>query len=51
MRKIDTSSREALSLWFCEFHNSVNEKLGKEKFECTNVLERWRYGWKDGSCG
>ena len=39
-----TQSREQLSLWLCEQHNKVNEKLGKPLFQCDiNVLdERWR---------
>ena len=39
-------SREALSVWVCERHNEVNEKLGKPKLECTlEVLDkRWRDG-------
>uniref|UniRef100_A0A1I7S9R3 Sulfhydryl oxidase n=1 Tax=Bursaphelenchus xylophilus TaxID=6326 RepID=A0A1I7S9R3_BURXY len=43
-------SRDALSQWMCEMHNRVNQKLGKEKFDCTKVMERWYDGWKDGSC-
>jgi FAD-linked sulfhydryl oxidase len=35
----------------CEAHNRVNEKLGKEKFDCTKTFERWKDGWRDGSCG
>lgn len=43
-------SRKALSTWFCDIHNRVNERLGKPKFDCSKVDERWRTGWKDGSC-
>lgn len=43
-------SREALSRWFCDQHNIVNRKLGKPLFDCSLVLQRWRDGWKDGSC-
>lgn len=46
----DTSSRSALSLWFCRIHNFVNAKLGKPEFDCSRVDERWRDGWGDGSC-
>ncbi|KAJ8305067.1 hypothetical protein KUTeg_003936 [Tegillarca granosa] len=46
----DTSSQENLSQWFCRLHNSVNKKLGKPEFDCSKVNERWRDGWKDGSC-
>lgn len=44
-------NRETLSQWMCEMHNRVNVKLGKERFDCTKVFERWYDGWKDGSCG
>lgn len=44
------SSRKEFGQWLCEAHNEVNQKLGKEKFDCTKVDERWRTGWKDGSC-
>ncbi|KAM4698352.1 FAD-linked sulfhydryl oxidase ALR [Rhinophrynus dorsalis] len=46
----DTSSRYNLSQWFCGLHNDVNRKLGKTEFDCSKVDERWRDGWKDGSC-
>jgi len=48
--KPDVSGREALSRWLCERHNEVNEKLGKEKFDCGKVDERWKDGPPDGSC-
>lgn len=33
-----------MSLWMCEQHNEVNEKLGKQKFPCNLAAldERWR---------
>ncbi|TRY79087.1 hypothetical protein TCAL_12623 [Tigriopus californicus] len=40
----------ALSRWLCQAHNRVNIKVGKPEFDCSKVLERWRDGWKDGSC-
>ncbi|KAL1918207.1 uncharacterized protein VTP21DRAFT_3473 [Calcarisporiella thermophila] len=45
-------TREALSKWMCEVHNEVNERLGKEKFDCSigNLDKRWRDGPEDGSC-
>ncbi|XP_067130769.1 FAD-linked sulfhydryl oxidase ALR-like [Centruroides vittatus] len=46
----NTTSRNLLSNWFCERHNEVNRKLNKPEFDCSRVLERWLYGWKDGSC-
>lgn len=47
----DTGSRTALSQWLCRLHNKVNNKLGKDLFDCSKVDERWLEGWKDGSCG
>ncbi|XP_028904454.1 FAD-linked sulfhydryl oxidase ALR [Ornithorhynchus anatinus] len=46
----DTRSRTHLSQWMCRLHNQVNRKLGKPEFDCSLVDERWRDGWKDGSC-
>ena len=46
----DVSGRGPLSRWLCERHNEVNEKLGKEKFDCAKVDERWKDGPPDGSC-
>ncbi|ELT89413.1 hypothetical protein CAPTEDRAFT_226289 [Capitella teleta] len=45
-----TKSRHHLSQWFCQMHNQVNRKIGKPEFDCSKVDERWRDGWKDGSC-
>lgn len=44
-------SRLELSQWLCERHNDVNIRLGKEKFDCAKVDERWKDGPADGSCG
>ena len=46
----DVSGRGALSRWLCERHNEVNEKLGKDRFDCAKVDERWKDGPPDGSC-
>ncbi|NXU78597.1 ALR oxidase, partial [Oreotrochilus melanogaster] len=46
----DTSNRNNFSQWLCLLHNEVNRKLGKSEFDCSRVAERWRDGWKDGSC-
>jgi len=43
-------SMRDFSRWLCKAHNRVNLKLGKEEFDCSRVLERWRDGWKDGRC-
>jgi len=45
------SSRSEFGTWMCEAHNAVNEKLGKETFDCAKWEERWRTGWRDGRCG
>uniref|UniRef100_A0A915DZJ8 Sulfhydryl oxidase n=1 Tax=Ditylenchus dipsaci TaxID=166011 RepID=A0A915DZJ8_9BILA len=42
--------REKLSKWMCELHNRVNEKIGKDIFDCSRTNERWFEGWRDGSC-
>lgn len=39
-----TQSVSSLSEWMCRMHNRVNEKLGKKSFDCSRVLERWRFG-------
>lgn len=44
------SSRDEFGRWMCEAHNAVNEKLGKNQFDCNRWEERWRTGWKDGRC-
>ncbi|XP_042336548.1 FAD-linked sulfhydryl oxidase ALR-like [Sceloporus undulatus] len=46
----DVSNRRNLTQWFCRLHNEINKKLGKPEFDCSLVDERWRDGWKDGSC-
>lgn len=46
----DTRSRHALSQWLCGIHNDINVRLGKPEFDCSRVDERWKDGWKDGSC-
>lgn len=46
----DTRSRHALSQWLCHIHNDINVRLGKPEFDCSRVDERWKDGWKDGSC-
>ncbi|KAF9466049.1 ERV/ALR sulfhydryl oxidase domain-containing protein [Collybia nuda] len=46
----DVSGRVGLSRWLCERHNVVNQKLGKEEFNCAKTDERWKDGPSDGSC-
>ncbi|XP_028406674.1 FAD-linked sulfhydryl oxidase ALR-like [Dendronephthya gigantea] len=45
-----TKNRVELSQWLCGIHNEINKRLGKQEFDCSKVDERWRDGWKDGSC-
>ncbi|CEJ93414.1 Putative Augmenter of liver regeneration [[Torrubiella] hemipterigena] len=44
------SSRDDFGKWLCGAHNDVNVKLGKPIFDCSKWQERWRTGWRDGSC-
>ncbi|XP_072415490.1 FAD-linked sulfhydryl oxidase ALR isoform X1 [Chiloscyllium punctatum] len=46
----DTSTRYKLSQWMCLLHNDISKRIGKPEFDCSKVDERWRDGWKDGSC-
>jgi FAD-linked sulfhydryl oxidase len=46
-----TSSRLLAERWMCELHNAVSVRLGKPPYDCARVGERWRDGWRDGSCG
>lgn len=48
--KIRAESRDEFGQWMCEAHNDVNKKLGKKEFDCSKWQERWRTGWKNGSC-
>ena len=36
--------------WICQLHNKVNVKLGKPEFDCSQVYQRWKDGYPDGSC-
>ncbi|VDL73231.1 unnamed protein product [Nippostrongylus brasiliensis] len=44
------ATRKEFALWMCQLHNKVNKKTGKPEFDCSKVFERWKDGWKDGSC-
>ncbi|CAK9299478.1 unnamed protein product [Gordionus sp. m RMFG-2023] len=39
-----------LSMWLCQIHNEINERLNKPRFDCSKVFQRWRDGWNDKSC-
>ena len=38
-------------IWCCEFHNYINDKLGKDQYTCdiATLEERWKYG--SPACG
>lgn len=44
-------SQDEFGMWMCEAHNAVNEKLGKDIFDCTKWKVRWVDGPADGRCG
>ncbi|KAJ5070751.1 fad-linked sulfhydryl oxidase alr [Anaeramoeba ignava] len=44
---LDLRSSKTFSLWLCRLHNSVNKFLKKPLFNCSKVLERWKYGSKE----
>ncbi|XP_055507084.1 FAD-linked sulfhydryl oxidase ALR [Leucoraja erinacea] len=46
----DTTDRHKFSQWMCFLHNDINKRIGKPEFDCSKVDERWKDGWKDGSC-
>ena len=47
---VQVESGPAIAQWLCQAHNRDNQKLGKDVFDCSKVIERWRDGWKDGRC-
>ncbi|XP_065224333.1 FAD-linked sulfhydryl oxidase ALR-like [Planococcus citri] len=49
-RPPEAGSQKELIEWLCWAHNQVNNKLNKPSFDCKLVDDRWKYGWKDGSC-
>ena len=49
-RRPVVGSRGEFGTWLCNAHNEVNRKLGKPEFDCNLWEQRWRTGWKDGSC-
>lgn len=40
-------NQKEFSHWMCECHNHVNEKLGKPKFDCSQVDKRWKRETED----
>ncbi|KAL2127890.1 hypothetical protein VTI74DRAFT_10019 [Chaetomium olivicolor] len=49
-QEVRAGSRDEFGNWLCDAHNEVNRKLGKPMFDCKRWEERWRTGWKDGTC-
>ncbi|EGC36505.1 hypothetical protein DICPUDRAFT_150985 [Dictyostelium purpureum] len=39
-------SQKDFALWLCDAHNSVNTQLGKPKFDCDLLNDRWKIGSK-----
>lgn len=37
-------SRKTAALWGCHMHNKVNERLGKEEYDCTTILTDYDCG-------
>lgn len=42
--ELPTQSRQALGLFWCNYHNDVNRRLRKPLFDCSRLDERWRDG-------
>lgn len=38
------TSRKTAALWGCHIHNKVNERLSKEEYDCTKILEDYDCG-------
>ena len=47
---IQLDSKTSLSRWLCNYHNEINQMLGKSVFDCSKVDERWKTGPFDNSC-
>ncbi|RKP29974.1 hypothetical protein METBISCDRAFT_17380 [Metschnikowia bicuspidata] len=41
------SSRKTVALWGCHIHNKVNERLNKDEYDCTQILEDYDCGCGD----
>lgn len=48
-----TGSKQQIQQWLCQFHNSVNQRLNKDIFDCSLVGDKWGAGVSScsGSCG
>lgn len=42
-----TSSRVSASQWACAIHNKVNERLGKEIFNCADIEQKYQCGCEE----
>jgi hypothetical protein len=47
----NVTSRAGASLWACQVHNLVNERLEKPQFDCSKVSEVWKCGCADDEEG
>lgn len=45
------SSRSAAAVWGCHVHNKVNERLGKELFDCSKIGDFYDCGCADDDKG
>ncbi|ORZ00807.1 ERV/ALR sulfhydryl oxidase domain-containing protein [Syncephalastrum racemosum] len=44
-----TSSRISASQWACAIHNKVNERLGKDIFNCADIEQKYQCGCEEDS--
>lgn len=44
---LQVSSRKTAALWGCHIHNKVNERLNKDEYDCTKILEDYDCGCGD----
>lgn len=40
-RPVDASTGPRFAQWMCDAHNDVNAEIGKPRFNCAHVAERW----------
>eukprot|EP00835_Amoeboradix_gromovi_P004207 NODE_314_length_11212_cov_0.272924.p5 type:complete len:197 gc:universal NODE_314_length_11212_cov_0.272924:10388-10978(+) len=41
---ITSNSNKEVAEWTCRLHNEVNDLVGKKRFDCSKILEHYRYG-------
>ncbi|CAL9729351.1 mitochondrial FAD-linked sulfhydryl oxidase Erv1p [Monosporozyma unispora] len=45
-KPIDSANRSTLGVWLSQYHNTINARLGKEKFDTKFWEDRWVNGWE-----